>query len=144
MLHRRTTLQNIYSVIRGVVKPDQVVDPDLRVYAHKTHPGEEYFKAFITSQQHIEEIKSYLGPFLNVLPVSDHAMTSAIKQRPGGIDLNFQPQFIQRPSQTSPEGIQHTGFAGMSDGFKGFNFNIVRFTSQLTINGALGLMLHSN
>lgn len=59
----------------------------------------------------------------------------------GGIDLSFQPQFIQRSSRASFTPIQEPV---IPDGFKGFNFNIVRFTSQLTANSAFQLMFNPN
>jgi hypothetical protein len=71
--------------------------------------------------------------------VKDAAQTTEGKGR-GGIDLNFQPQFIQRPSGQSPANIQGTDVIKMPDGFKGFNFNIVRFTANLTVNSAFQLM----
>jgi len=74
--------------------------------------------------------------------VKDAAQASVptVKLR-GGIDLNFQPQYIQRPSQQGPAGIQEVSTTNMLGDIKGFNFNIVRFTSQLTVNGAFQLML---
>ena len=69
-------------------------------------------------------------------------MPSAAKS-PGGIDLNFQPQFIQKSG--TGVGFDHADiFAGpgLAGGFKGFDFHFVRFTSQLTVNGAFQLMLH--
>ena len=62
----------------------------------------------------------------------------------GGIDLNFKPQFIPRPSQERTEYFEKAVIPAMPDGFKGFNFNIVRFRSQLTVNGAFQLMCNSN
>ena len=59
----------------------------------------------------------------------------------GGIDLNFKPTFIQRHSQADFTSTQQATFPNIPDGFKGFNFNIVRFTSNLTVNGAFQLML---
>jgi hypothetical protein len=72
---------------------------------------------------------------------ADSAVISSPTKSNGGIDLNFQPQFIQRSSQTSFTPIQGPV---MPDGFKGFNFNIVRFTSNLTVNGAVQLMFNPN
>jgi hypothetical protein len=72
----------------------------------------------------------------------DAAMNSDQPRR-GGIDLNFQPQFIQRSSQTSSTSFQDANVTMLGE-FRGFNFNIVRFTSQLTVNGAFQLMLSSS
>jgi len=74
---------------------------------------------------------------------ADAAVISSPTKSPGGIDLNFQPQFIDRFSRTGSLPASETAFANMPDGFKGFNFNIVRFTSELTINGAFQLMFNS-
>ena len=65
-------------------------------------------------------------------------------KRQGGIDLNFQPQFIQQFSPTGSTNFQEAIIPNMPSGFKGFGFDIVRFTSQLTVNGAFQLMLSSN
>jgi hypothetical protein len=62
----------------------------------------------------------------------------------GGIDFNFQPTFIQRHSQIDFTSIQQAIVPNIPDGFKGFNFNIVRFTPNLTVNGAFQLMLNPN
>jgi len=63
-------------------------------------------------------------------------------ERPGGIDLNFQPQFIKRYSKEDSLQRPAADKAMGSADFKGFNFNIVRFRSQLTVNGAFQLMFN--
>jgi hypothetical protein len=74
----------------------------------------------------------------------DHAQIS--RKNTGGIDLNFQPQFIPRgprinPDDTSGSPIKTFGNdAGAPGEFKGFNFNIVRFIPALTVNAAFQLM----
>ena len=75
---------------------------------------------------------------------ADVAVISSPTKSNGGIDLNFQPQFIQRSSKTNSAGIQEADVPHMPDGFKGFNFNIVHFTSNLTVNGAFQLMFNPN
>ncbi len=90
----------------------------------------------------VEEAKKINGAQKKGLSVNA-AMFSAVKKE-GGIDLNFQPQYIQRPSSPSPAFFREAGISRMPDGFKGFNFNIVRFTSELSVSGAFQMMLNSN
>jgi len=69
---------------------------------------------------------------------------NAMNVRRGGIDLNFQPQFIQRGSGVGfPTKAFGNEMIGMPGEFKGFNFNIVRFTPHLTVNGAFQMMFNS-
>ena len=75
---------------------------------------------------------------------SDKAALSAPARAPGGIDLNFQPRFIRRTSDVFSAGSGQASVVSMPDGFKGFNFNIIRFTSQLTVKGAFQLMFSSH
>jgi len=64
-------------------------------------------------------------------------------RKSGGIDLNFHPQYIEQFSRGSSSPSK--GFAVyLSESFKGFNFNIVRFTPNLTVNGAFQLMFDLN
>ena len=72
----------------------------------------------------------------------DAAIISSGIKKTGGIDLNFQPQFIQQSSKTGPTRLQEAAVPGMPGGFKGFDFHIVRFTSGLTVNGAFRLMFN--
>jgi len=75
---------------------------------------------------------------------SDNAVIASPAKLPGGIDLDFQPQFIEQFSRAGSAPVPPAGIANMPDGFKGFNFNIVRFTPQLTVNGAFQRMFNSN
>jgi hypothetical protein len=123
-------LRQLYTLIA------ETINPDIQIGAFVPPPGEEIFKLGPRSAR--------TGRIRNQI---DHAAISSAIKSPssrGGIDLNFQPQFIQRSSQVNPVSIQQAVFADMPDGFKGFKFNIVRFTSQLTINGAFQLMLNSD
>ena len=58
-----------------------------------------------------------------------------------GIDLNFQPQFIKRGKASYAAEVSSVN---LSVEFKGFDFNIVRFTPNLTTNGAFQLMFNSS
>ncbi|MDE2230661.1 MAG: TolC family protein [Candidatus Omnitrophica bacterium] len=70
--------------------------------------------------------------------VVDAAMNASAAKRSGGIDLDFQPQFINRFSTAGLSGRREA--VQMSEGFQGFNFHIVRFTPSLTVNDAFHLM----
>ena len=61
---------------------------------------------------------------------SDRAVIAPAVKAPGGIDLNFQPQFIEQFSKAGYWPSREPAFANMPGEFKGFNFNIVRFTAQ--------------
>ncbi len=126
VVNPNSKLKEFYAIIRKEVKPDS------KIHAYVPH-GEVYMPGNKEASS-FKKIQSLLG--LD----KDAAMSSAAK-RPGGIDLNFQPQFIRQPSSASPFGIQQpNALTDMPDGFKGFNFNIVRFTTQLTVNNAFQLM----
>jgi hypothetical protein len=126
VVNPNSKLKEFYNIIRQEVKPDSKIHayvPHGEVYIHGSKDGSGFNK-----------IQSVLGI------TKDGAMSSTAKV-PGGIDMDFQPQFIQRPSSTGPSGIKEDNVpANTPDGFKGFNFNIVRFTSQLTVNNAFQLM----
>ena len=76
-------------------------------------------------------------------PILVDAAQTSNNRKSGGIDLNFHPQYIERFSRGSsftPKGLA----ANIPEGLKGFNFNIVRFTPNLTVNGAFQLMFSTN
>jgi len=126
VVNPNSKLKEFYGIIRQEVKPDSKIHayvPHAEVYM----PGNKDASSF-------QKIQKLLG--IN----RDGTMSSTAK-RPGGIDLNFQPQYIQRPSLGSAENIRDANARqAMPDGFKGFNFNIVRFSPQLTVKGAFQLM----
>jgi len=104
--------------------------PNLNISAFVPPPESEIYLPYYTREEN---------------PSDTAAIASVTKTRTktgkeGGIDLNFQPQFIERFSQTGFTPVQETVITDMPDDFKGFNFNIVSFTSNLTVNGALQLM----
>ncbi|MBF0511449.1 MAG: hypothetical protein HQL13_03875, partial [Candidatus Omnitrophica bacterium] len=70
------------------------------------------------------------------------AMTAALQ--PGGIDFNFEPQFIKKRQGNDSAYFNPAGFVEGFDRLRGFYFRIVRFKTRLTIDGAFGLMLHSS
>jgi Outer membrane efflux protein len=129
---RKTTIQRINTEIREEVSPDVKI----KEYAS----AGDVYEPFITTIEQIRMIESKLGGLMKV--VASNKTDTGVS--PGGIDLNFQPQFIQRSSGLSPAGISQGAFANLPDGFKGFNFNIVRFTPNLTVYGAFQLMFNPN
>jgi hypothetical protein len=148
-------LRILYRIIYAVIKPG------IKIHAYVPHPGAEVYWPNMRQQQGTNErIKGLLLEFSQRIgtdhavisiankpsgPVgADHAVISTANKSsgPGGIDLNFQPQFIQRSSSSSSASLQEAAMPDMPDGFKGFNFNIVRFTPNLTANGAFQLMFN--
>ena len=86
-----------------------------------------------------------LGKNLNkvVAPGSSSAQLAGQLEK-GGIDLSFQPEFIERPSHSNDRSVHGVNVPNVHDNFKGFNFRIVRFTPELTANSAFQLMFNSN
>ena len=70
----------------------------------------------------------------------DAAALAPQQRKTGGIDLNFHPQYIERFARgRNSEKREFTRL--LPAGFKGFNFNIIRFRPNLTVKGAFNLML---
>ena len=107
---KKDSLRELYTIMSDEMKPN------IKVTAYVPHPAAEVYYTNITKNGGSDKIKV-----------------------PGGIDLSFHPQFIQRSQKAGPASIQEANVP-MPEGFRGFNFNIVRFTSQLTVNGAFQLM----
>lgn len=101
--------------------------PDLIVNAFVPSPRSEIYLPYFTRKENS----------------SDAAAISSGTQKQGGIDLNFQPQFIQRPTNTEASYSKDAFIPAMPVGFQGFNFNIISFTPELTVNGAVQLMFNS-
>jgi hypothetical protein len=96
-------------------------------------------------QEAVRVNQGYANQVRTNLRYTNFAMNSSSPDRSrGGIDLNFKPQYVRQSSRPYPQSINEAGFHDMPDGFKGFNFNIIRFTSALTVNGAFHLMFNSN
>ncbi len=137
----REALRQLYALIA------KTVDPDIKISAFMPYPEAEIFQ--LRRPGNGTNGNSTIAPTSDVEPESkperaDQAVISSEIKKEGGIDLNFQPQFIQQASRTSPTSIQEAAITDMPDGFKGFNFNIVSFTSNLTVNGAFQLMFNPN
>jgi hypothetical protein len=130
----REALRQLYALIA------KTVDPDIKISVFMPYPEAEIFEL----RRPVNGTNGNVALESKPERVPDHAVISSEIKKEGGIDLNFQPQFIQRASRTSPTSIQEVAITDMPDGFKGFNFNIVRFTSNLTVNGAFQLMFNPN
>ncbi len=139
-------LRDLYSVIA------QTVDPDINVSAFVPHRGAEIFKLNAISPRNgnghrrmavNSRVRAAVNGNGHGRNSADQAAISTSNKSPGGIDLNFQPQFIQRSSQ-SPDSLFDAAALSMPEDFKGFDFNIIRFTPRLTVNGAFQLMFNSN
>jgi len=74
-----------------------------------------------------------------LVTAADSASIARSNAGNGGIDLNYQPKFIRKFDHHFST-IGDTTMSGFSNDIKGFNFNIVRFTSNLSFSGALHLM----
>ena len=124
---------NLYASIAEIVKK-----PEYRGFKTSAHfPVKR--DALYVSDPSPDRVRQLLGN-----PARSSAAMTGSSRRSGGIDLNFKPQYILRSSGRNAVNFQETGFQDMFDEFKGFKFNIVRFKSQLTVNGAFQLMLSAH
>jgi hypothetical protein len=133
----KDVLDQLYGIIADAVS---AVNNNLVVKAYE--PYTSLFRPNTTRerwQKGDEQVKETLRHVHDV--VSNRAQLS-LGNKSGGIDLNFQPQFIDRTPRTATGSSQEIHGIHVPAGFKGFNFNIVRFTSGLTANGAFHLMFN--
>jgi hypothetical protein len=138
-------LKQWYSIIREARKPDS------EMHTYVPHSGGALYVPNITGENGgFQKVQELLRSFTHsaqepdFAQASKHTVISTTDKSRGGIDLAFQPQFIRRPSPAVTGSMQEAGAHDIFDGLKGFDFNIVRFTSQLTVSGAFQLMFSSN
>jgi hypothetical protein len=137
----KDALREFYGMVAAAVKAVPV-----RINAWVPHPGAELIIKNIHENGHSTETQRILALLENhdTATEADKASLAARTDKKGGIDLAFQPQFIQRHQQAGLQPIGQEERPLLPEGFTGFNFNIVRFKSQLTVNGAFGLMFNSD
>ncbi len=135
-------LGQLYEIVAAAVN---AINPRLAVKAYE--PYASSFRPNTTKerwQNGDAQVQETLAYVKEVVSAVNKAQVSSRKTSEGGIDLDFKPQFIEQSSGDSVPVIQDGAAANMPDGFKGFNFNIIRFTSNLTVNGAFELMFTPN
>jgi outer membrane protein TolC len=135
---RRAQLKAFYRIILSHIKRD------LGIHAFVPHPRAEVYWPNMAKSEQTDDQTKILSMFFRKAS-GDRAMTSkSAHASRGGIDLNFQPQFVSSASSSVSGPVFRDADAAMLGELRGFDFSIVRFTPQLTANGAFILMFNSN